>query len=54
VLAAKGATTKAIATRLGIAPKTASNHLERVYAKAGVGSRAEAAMFAMHHGLVGS
>ena len=54
VLAAKGATTKAIATRLGIAPKTAGNHLERVYAKAGVGSRAEAAMFAMHHGLVGS
>jgi putative nucleotidyltransferase with HDIG domain len=54
VLAAKGATTKAIASRLGIAPKTAGNHLERVYAKAGVGSRAEAAMFAMHHGLVAS
>jgi HD-GYP domain-containing protein (c-di-GMP phosphodiesterase class II)/DNA-binding CsgD family transcriptional regulator len=54
VLAARGATTKAIASRLGIAPKTAGNHLERVYAKAGVGSRAEAAMFAMHHGLVGS
>jgi HD-GYP domain-containing protein (c-di-GMP phosphodiesterase class II) len=51
-LAARGATTKAIASRLGIAPKTAGNHLERVYAKAGVGSRAEAAMFAMHHGLV--
>ncbi|MDP9181794.1 MAG: HD domain-containing protein [Actinomycetota bacterium] len=54
VLAARGATTKAIATRLGIAPKTAGNHLERVYAKAGIGSRAEAAMFAMHHGLVGA
>jgi DNA-binding NarL/FixJ family response regulator len=54
VLAAKGATTKAIATRLGIAPKTAGNHLERVYSKAGVGSRAEAAMFAMQHGLVGT
>jgi HD-GYP domain-containing protein (c-di-GMP phosphodiesterase class II) len=54
VLAATGATTKAIASKLGIAPKTAGNHLERVYAKAGVGSRAEAAMFAMQHGLVGS
>jgi HD-GYP domain-containing protein (c-di-GMP phosphodiesterase class II) len=53
VLAATGATTKAIASRLGIAPKTAGNHLERVYAKAGVGSRAEAAMFAMQHGLGG-
>jgi DNA-binding CsgD family transcriptional regulator len=54
VLAAKGATNKAIGSRLGISPKTAGNHLERVYAKAGVGSRAEAAMFAMHHGLVGT
>lgn len=52
VLAARGVTTKAIATRLGIAPKTAGNHLERAYAKAAVGSRAEAALFAMRHGLV--
>ena len=52
VLAARGSTTKAIAHRLGISPKTAGNHLERVYAKAGVSSRAEAALFAMRHGLV--
>ena len=52
VLAARGSTTKAIAHRLGISPKTAGNHLERVYAKAGVCSRAEAALFAMRHGLV--
>ncbi len=54
VLASRGLTTKAIGSRLGIAPKTAGNHLERAYAKAGVGSRAEAAMFAMQHGLLGA
>lgn len=53
VLAARGATTKAVARSLGIAPKTAGNHIERIYTKIGVSSRAEAAMFAMQHGLVG-
>ena len=52
VLAARGGTTKAVAHKLGIAPKTAGNHLERIYTKIGVSSRAEAAMFAMQHGLL--
>lgn len=52
VLAAQGATTRAVAAKLGIAPKTAGNHIERIYAKIGVSTRAEAAMFAMQHGLV--
>lgn len=52
VLAARGGTTKAVAHSLGIAPKTAGNHIERIYEKIGVSSRAEAAMFAMQHGLV--
>ena len=39
---------------LGIAPKTAGNHIERIYAKIGVNSRAEAAMFAMQNGLLPS
>ena len=51
-LAARGATTKQVASRLGITPKTAGNHIERIYAKIGVQSRAEAAMYAMHNGLV--
>ena len=54
VLAARGGTTKAVASKLGIAPKTAGNHLERIYAKIGVSSRAEAAMYAMQHGLIPS
>jgi DNA-binding CsgD family transcriptional regulator len=52
VLAARGATTRQIARRLGIAPKTAGNHIEHIYAKVGISSRAEAAMFAMQQGLI--
>jgi len=49
---ARGGTAKAIGASLGISPKTAGNHIERIYQKIGVSSRAEAAMFAMRHGLV--
>ncbi|MBV6507397.1 MAG: hypothetical protein JJLCMIEE_00442 [Acidimicrobiales bacterium] len=52
VLAARGRTTKAIASELGIAHKTAGNHIERIYEKTGSRSRAEAAMFAMRSGLL--
>jgi HD-GYP domain-containing protein (c-di-GMP phosphodiesterase class II) len=52
VLAARGATTRAVASSLGIAAKTAGNHIESIYTKIGVSSRAEAAMFAMQHGLL--
>ena len=51
-LAARGLTTRQIAGRLGIAPKTAGNHIERIYDKIGVSSRAEAAMYAMQNGLI--
>ncbi len=53
-LLAQGLTNKTIAKRLGISPKTVSNHIERVYAKLGVTSRAGATMAAMRYGLVGS
>ncbi|HET6562559.1 MAG TPA: HD domain-containing phosphohydrolase [Marmoricola sp.] len=52
VLLASGASNRQIARRLGIAPKTAGNHIERIYAKAGVSTRAAATMFAMQHGLL--
>lgn len=51
-LAARGATTRQIARELGITPKTAGNHIEHIYTKIGVSSRAEAAMYAMRHRLV--
>ena len=53
-LLARGNTNRIIARRLDIAPKTASNHVEHIYSKLGVASRAEATLFATQHGLVGS
>jgi HD-GYP domain-containing protein (c-di-GMP phosphodiesterase class II) len=52
VLLARGLSTKRIAERLVITPKTASNHIEHIYAKIGASSRAAAAMFAVQHGLL--
>lgn len=50
-LLARGLSTKQVARRLGISPKTADRHVQNVYAKAGVSTRAGAAMFAMAHGI---
>ena len=52
VLVARGATTRSVAERLGIAPKTAGNHVERIYTKIGASSRAAASLFAMQNGLL--
>jgi HD-GYP domain-containing protein (c-di-GMP phosphodiesterase class II) len=49
---ARGASTKAVAAQLGISPKTADNHVQSVYAKIGVSTRAGATLFAMEHGLL--
>jgi HD-GYP domain-containing protein (c-di-GMP phosphodiesterase class II) len=53
-LAARGATIKGIATTLAISPKTVDHHIQHIYAKIGVSSRAGAALFAMEHDLVQS
>jgi DNA-binding NarL/FixJ family response regulator len=52
ILLARGASNKQIAASLVITPKTASNHVEHIYAKIGASSRAMAAMFAVQHGLL--
>lgn len=52
VLLARGASNRQIAKRLGITTKTAGNHIERIYAKAGISTRAAATLFAMQHGLL--
>ena len=41
-----------IAAELHVSRKTVSTHLEHVYAKLGVKTRTEAALFAMRHGLI--
>jgi DNA-binding CsgD family transcriptional regulator len=51
-LLARGLSTKQIAQRLVISPKTAGNHIEHVYTKIGVSGRTAAAMYAMQHGLL--
>jgi DNA-binding CsgD family transcriptional regulator len=52
VLAA-GLSNRAIGERLGISSRTAEHHVQDVYARIGVTSRAAAALFAMEHGLLG-
>jgi HD-GYP domain-containing protein (c-di-GMP phosphodiesterase class II) len=51
-LVARGASSREIAERLVISPKTARNHIEHIYAKTGVNSRASVAMFAVQHGVL--
>ncbi|TME39413.1 MAG: HD domain-containing protein [Chloroflexi bacterium] len=51
-LIATGGSYRDVAQRLVISPKTARHHIEHVYNKIGVSTRAAAAMFAMEHDLV--
>jgi DNA-binding CsgD family transcriptional regulator len=51
-LAALGLTTRAISERLFISPKTADHHIQHVYTKIGISTRAAAALWAMEHDLV--
>jgi HD-GYP domain-containing protein (c-di-GMP phosphodiesterase class II) len=51
-LLARGLSTKRIAAELVITPKTADSHIQHVYSKIGVSTRAAATVFAMRHDLV--
>jgi HD-GYP domain-containing protein (c-di-GMP phosphodiesterase class II) len=51
-LAARGLTTREIADRLVIAPKTADHHIQHIYAKIDVSTRAAAALWAMQNAVV--
>ena len=53
-LLARGQANKQIAARLSVTPKTVSNHVEHIYSKIGVSSRAAATLYATQHGLMGS
>src|SRR5205823_3231770 len=54
VLVARGASTRHVARALHITPKTAGNHIERIYAKIGASSRSTATLFAMQRGMLAS
>ena len=51
-LIARGHSNKQVAAALGISPKTVGHHIEHLYGKAGVTTRAGATLFAMEHGLL--
>jgi len=51
-LIARGASTRQVAQRLSITPKTAETHIERIYAKTGATTRSTATLFAMQYGLL--
>ena len=53
-LIARGASTRQVAQRLTITPKTAETHIERIYTKIGASTRSTATLFAMQHGLLDS
>lgn len=48
-LIARGRSNRQVAAELVISPKTVGAHIEHIYAKAGVSTRAGAALFAMEH-----
>ena len=51
-LVARGHSNREIGRLLWISPKTAGHHVQHIYAKIGVSTRAAAAMFAMEHDLI--
>ena len=51
-LIARGRANKQVAAALGISPKTVGRHVEHIYGKSGVHTRAGAALYAMENGLL--
>ncbi|MGD9884477.1 MAG: LuxR C-terminal-related transcriptional regulator [Reyranella sp.] len=51
-LIAAGHTAKEAARELEISPKTADNHIQSLYSKIGVNTRAGAALFALERGML--
>jgi DNA-binding NarL/FixJ family response regulator len=53
-LIARGDSNREAAEKLGVSPKTVGHHVQHVYSKIGVATRAGAALFAMENGLLRS
>lgn len=51
-LVARGRSNRAIAEELFISPRTVDHHVQHIYGKIGLSTRAGAALFSMEHGLL--
>jgi HD-GYP domain-containing protein (c-di-GMP phosphodiesterase class II) len=51
-LVAAGLTAKEVGRRLDLSPKTVDHHIQSIYGKIGVATRAAAALYAVEHGLL--
>jgi DNA-binding CsgD family transcriptional regulator len=51
---ARGGSMREVARALSISPKTVDGHLQRIYPKIGVSTRAGATLYALEHGLLPS
>ena len=51
-LLAVGLSARQVAQQLVISPKTADHHIQHIYTKLGISTRAAAALYAMEHGLL--
>ena len=51
-LVARGRSNREVAEELVVSPRTAEHHVQHIYAKIGVSTRAAAALFAVEHGLL--
>jgi HD-GYP domain-containing protein (c-di-GMP phosphodiesterase class II) len=51
-LVAEGCSNREVAKRLYVSPRTAEHHVQHIYTKIGVSSRAAAALFAVEHDLL--
>jgi DNA-binding NarL/FixJ family response regulator len=51
-LLAAGLSAPQVARQLVISPKTADHHVQHIYTKLGISTRAAAALYAMEHGLL--
>ncbi|MCA1643905.1 MAG: HD domain-containing protein [Chloroflexi bacterium] len=53
-LIARGRSKRQVGQSLSVSPSTAGNHIQHIYTKLGVSTRAAATLFAMQHDLIGS
>jgi HD-GYP domain-containing protein (c-di-GMP phosphodiesterase class II) len=51
-MVAQGLSTRQVADRLVVSPKTVRNHVEHIYTKIGASNRATASLYAVQHGLL--